>query len=205
MRYAVPRAACALVLGGLILTACSSDPSTEAAAPAHNAYDIAFAEQMIPHHEQALTMADLAQDQSDDPGVLRSAAAIRSTQNGEIATLHRWLGEWGLSAGASAGASGGHDGGSGGHGGGSGESADDATDMPGMLSAIEMTELSNQQGANFDRAWLKLMIAHHKGAVTMAATEVDRGRSAEAVAMATEIIETQTREIRRFEQQLARR
>ena len=64
--------------------------------------------------------------------------------------------------------------------------------------------LSSVLGDEFDRAWLAMMIDHHRGAVDMAQTEIDEGFSADAIAMASNIVTVQNDEIAEFEQQLER-
>ncbi|MGW0034552.1 DUF305 domain-containing protein [Streptomyces sp. NPDC003314] len=193
---------------GLLLTACGADdtapsasvsPSATAAAPGSaasqapapgpfNDADVMFAQMMIPHHEQALEMARLADGRAEDPGVKRLVAAIERAQDPEIRTMRAWLKGWGRPE--SAGHGGGHGSGSDhgdGHGSGSG--------MAGMMSEQDMKGLAAAEGKEFDRAFAELMIAHHEGAVTMAEEERSKGLNPTAKKLADDVVRTQSTEI----------
>ena len=88
------------------LGACSSDhsgmsgmsSSTTIAIPADakfNATDVGFAQGMIPHHAQAIEMADLALTNTTNPDVLVLANQIKAAQSPEIEKLSGWLRDWG--------------------------------------------------------------------------------------------------------------
>ncbi len=64
-----------------------------------NAADVAFAREMIPHHEMAVAMARTVLDKGSDPDLARMARAIVKAQTAEIATLRDWLGERGKARG----------------------------------------------------------------------------------------------------------
>lgn len=162
--------------------------STSQAASTHNDADMSFARDMIPHHEQAIVMSDIVlAKQGIDPRVIELANQIKAAQDPEIATMREWLVEWGSPSTPP-----GHDG------------HDMAGDMPGdmatheemgMMSDQELEQLRQAQGADASRQFLTGMIAHHEGAVKMAQTEIDTGRSEAAIHLSHEIIETQQREI----------
>ena len=193
-----------LVIGGIalasavLLGACSGNdsmsgmsgmPSTSAPAPApgqqagHNADDIAFAQQMIPHHSQALDMAKLVPSRSTNPKVVNLASRIEKAQDPEIKTMQGWLTSWG--AGTTSSMPGMTDGSMPGmdHG------------MPGMMSDADMKQLKGVKGAEFDKMWLDMMVKHHQGAVDMAKTELAKGGDADAKALAQKIIDAQQAEI----------
>jgi len=67
--------------------------------------------------------------------------------------------------------------------------------MPGMMTDAENQQLSSANGAAFDRLWVTLMTKHHKGALTMAQTELRAGQNTDAKTLATKIIGEQTKEI----------
>ncbi|GGZ91750.1 DUF305 domain-containing protein [Streptomyces echinoruber] len=75
----------------------SSGSSATAAARqgGHNAQDVTFAQGMIPHHRQAVAMADLAVSRAGSQEVKDLAARIRKAQDPEIATMSGWLKTWG--------------------------------------------------------------------------------------------------------------
>ncbi|WP_327090768.1 DUF305 domain-containing protein [Nonomuraea sp. NBC_01738] len=156
-------------------------PTTPAGA-AFNDADVMFAQMMIPHHEQAVEMAELAESRASDQEIKDLAAKIKGAQDPEIQTMKSWLTAWGKPV-----PSGGMN-----------------HDMPGIMSASEMKELEAAKGAAFDRKFAKMMIAHHKGAVDMARTEQRDGTNPEAVALAKAIETAQQEEIAQMEKLLAR-
>jgi len=146
--------------------------------------DIMFAQMMIPHHQQAVDMSDLALERSTDPDVLELAQQIRDAQAPEIEQMEGWLDD------AGAGTSMGHD------------PSDMGMGMGGMLSDEDMAALENATGAEFDRLYLEGMIEHHEGAIQM--TRMIRDSSNDEVrALAEAIVESQTAEIERMEEMLA--
>lgn len=149
----------------------------------HNAADVTFATDMIPHHQQAVEMTALAEGRSSNPDVLDLAAEIRDAQDPEIETMSGWLAEWGEPVPEDMG---GMD-----HGG-----------MPGMMSAEQMAELEAASGTGFDELFLEMMIDHHTGAVQMARTEQSDGQYADGIELAEEIEESQTAEIATMEELL---
>ena len=89
-----------LTTAGLTLTACGSDSDDEgttntSSKSEFNDADVSFAQQMIPHHEQAIEMAQLAQGRASSAGVLELAENIEAAQGPEIDTLKGWLESWG--------------------------------------------------------------------------------------------------------------
>ncbi|MFE9903665.1 DUF305 domain-containing protein [Streptomyces achromogenes] len=165
--------------------AASATPS--APAGAHNAQDVAFAQGMIPHHQQALQMAELAADRASSARVKDLAARIEKAQDPEIRTLTGWLKAWGEQLPMAGMDHSGHTGMSG---------------MSGMMSEADMAALKKATGRDFDNRFLSLMTEHHQGAVEMAATEKRKGRSGDAKAMADAIITAQDAEIKEMKQLL---
>lgn len=159
--------------------ATSTSTSGTAAGTVRDA-DHAFAAGMIPHHEQAIEMAAVAQARATTPEVRRLAADIRAAQAPEIERMRGWLDAWGPAQ-----SSGGH----GGHGGGAGD---------GMLSESQMKQLEAATGSEVDRLFLEGMIEHHRGAVAMAEVQREQGGNPEARALAEAIITSQTAEIEKM-------
>jgi uncharacterized protein (DUF305 family) len=62
---------------------------------AAEAFDVAFFEAMIPHHESAIDMAELVPERTNRSELLGLATAIVTTQQAEIAQFQGWLAEWG--------------------------------------------------------------------------------------------------------------
>jgi uncharacterized protein (DUF305 family) len=189
------RLAGALIAGTLVLTGCAddtaghnghttgSDASTTSSASTEASFndaDVAFATGMLPHHDGAIAMSELAAGRAADPRVLDLASRIEAAQTPEIDTLTTWLTEWGV------------DDTSGAHHDGMDHGADD---MGGMMSEEDMTALANASGAEFDRLFLTQMIEHHRGATAMAEREAADGQNADALAMAENIRDTQNAEI----------
>jgi uncharacterized protein (DUF305 family) len=181
----------------LVLSACgtadtsapsSTNPSASAAnsAPAgeiKNEDDVMFASMMIPHHAQAVSMADMALKKATNPKVKALASKIKEAQGPEIERMAGWLTSWGAPvphAGEGSEMSG-------------MEGMGDQTG--GMMSAKEISNLNQATGAAFDRMWLQMMVKHHQGAVVMAKTAVDQGTNPEAKKLAKSIIDGQSAEI----------
>jgi uncharacterized protein (DUF305 family) len=146
------------------LTACASvgtsPPTIEAPVPGAGvaepgawtptAADVEFMSGMLHHHAQALVMTALVPQRTDSEGVRLLSRRIDLSQQDEIAFIERWLKEYGISASA-------HD------------HPASATEplMPGMLAEAELDELASSSGEAFDRLFLRSMIRHHQGALTM--------------------------------------
>ncbi|MEZ5219751.1 MAG: DUF305 domain-containing protein [Ilumatobacteraceae bacterium] len=60
-----------------------------------NDADVTFAQGMIPHHSQAIDMAALAADRTDNPAILDLATRIQGAQDPEIEMMQGWLQTWG--------------------------------------------------------------------------------------------------------------
>lgn len=150
--------------------------------------DVVFVEGMIVHHRQAVEMAVLAPDRAADPRVRALAERIAIAQEIEITAYESWLAE-------RAGALGGGHGGHGGHGG--------AAPHPGMATPEQIAALRTTSGAEFDRSFLELMIAHHEGALAMAEQHRLGGTDVLAQQMADDVTVEQTAEIARMQALLA--
>ena len=154
----------------------TSSGSSSASADRHNPADVTFAQSMIPHHQQAIAMADLASARASNAQVKELAAKIKAAQGPEIETMTGWLKTWGE---PTAMPTMGHDMGS----------------MPGMMSDQDMNQLMGMSGHDFDRQFLTMMIRHHRGAVQMAQTEQSDDDNADAKALSAKIVADQTAEI----------
>ena len=166
--------------------AATSGTTDAQASDAHNDADTEFAQMMIVHHEGAIEMADLATDKAEDPEVVELAERIAQAQGPEIAAMTAWLEAWGEEVSPS-------EHGGMGHGG---------MDMDGMSQEEMMAQLDGLSGADFDRAFLEGMIAHHEGAVEMAEAQLQGGENAEALALAEKIIADQEAEIAEMREML---
>lgn len=152
-----------------------------------NGQDANFVQMMIPHHAQALKMAELAQRRAEDERVLSFARRIKGAQGPEILTLRSWLEVRDLEVPETMWEHGGHH----------------DTGMPGMLRPRGMRQLAASTGASFDRLFLSAMIRHHRGAVLMAEEQLTAGAEQVALEMAAEIGAGQEAEITRMREVLA--
>jgi uncharacterized protein (DUF305 family) len=176
--------AVALAVAALLLGACGShdmgsmdtgDSTQESAA--FNDADVMFAQQMIPHHEQAIKMSDIALDPNTgaSAAVIALATQIKGAQDPEISQMKNLLTTWGMPMEMG--------------------SMDHSSMMDGMLSLEEMDTLGQLTGAEFDKAWAKGMIAHHEGAIAMANDVLANGKNSEILALANAVVSGQSTEI----------
>ncbi|MBT9254607.1 DUF305 domain-containing protein [Phycicoccus sp. MAQZ13P-2] len=154
----------------------SSSPSSTTSATFNDA-DVAFATDMISHHRQAVEMAELAGSRAESQEVKDLAAQIRDAQDPEIETMSGWLNAWGRPIPADM------------------SGMDMSGSMPGMMSTADMAALGEADGTDFDTRFLRMMVAHHEGAIEMARTEISDGADPDAVALAGQIEKAQTAEI----------
>ncbi len=151
--------ACAAAQTPIIQPGAPGEPSRELSAEeairvanlGYSPDDVKFMSDMIPHHHQALQMAELVADRTNNPELIDIAGRINGSQGDEIAFMQQWLRE-------------------------RGERVPDPTaheamhtshTMAGMASPEQMAELAAANATEFDRLFLQLMIAHHEGAVKM--------------------------------------
>ncbi|NCV35046.1 MAG: DUF305 domain-containing protein [Actinobacteria bacterium] len=150
----------------LILTGCATN--SENSNGAFSSQDIMFAEMMIPHHEQAIEMSELALKNTGNPDVLALAEQIRGAQEPEIELMKSWPG---VDLDGHAGHT-----------------------MMGMLDENELEMLRVTTGADFDRLFLEGMIKHHEGAIDMAEM-INDSKNPEVAKLGKAIIESQSSEI----------
>ncbi|OBG30303.1 DUF305 domain-containing protein [Mycobacterium sp. 852002-51057_SCH5723018] len=146
---------------------------------AHNGADVAFAANMLPHHQQGVLLAAMVPAHTLNPDLRVIAAHIAADQQAEIQTLNLLLAQWHEHPDADHGFAAGHD----------------AMRMAGMVDQDTIDRLQSLDGAAFDTLWAKSMISHHQGAVTMAQAEIAHGQSVDAIHTATLIVDAQQREI----------
>ncbi|MFF7969152.1 DUF305 domain-containing protein [Streptomyces sp. NPDC007903] len=140
-----------------------------------NTADRSYAHMMIVHHTQALKMTELAPKRAESTQVKRIAERISAAQGPEISSMKGWLATYGK-----------------------GGMAHDHGTMPGMATEAQLTELRAAKGKAFDQLFLKLMIAHHEGAITMATDVKAQGNNVQIEEMADDVIAQQTSEIVRM-------
>jgi uncharacterized protein (DUF305 family) len=142
--------------GNVVQPGAPGEPSTTLSAqeleaietPEATAADIAFMQDMIHHHAQALRMARYVPERAQGPDIPLFTERLRVSQEDEIAMMARWLEA-------------------------QGEEAFDVHDadelMPGMLSEPELERMEAASGREFNRLFLEGMIRHHQGALVMVA------------------------------------
>lgn len=165
--------------GGSSPAASASSSMSMSMSDSHNDTDLAFATDMIPHHGQAIDMADMAVKKATNSQVKQLGTQIKAAQDPEIRTMSGWLKEWGAPV-PSASMPGMDMGG---------------MSMNGMMSAGEMKRLDAATGTAFDKLWVQMMIKHHQGAIAMAKTELASGQYPQAKALAQSISNSQAKEV----------
>lgn len=148
-----------------------------------NVIDAHFIEQMIPHHEDAITMSELALEKAQRSEVKELAQNIISSQTEEINQMNEWYRNWfnrELPTG------------------------DQVMKNHGMISGSDLhmgmmgsdMDISNLENSeDFDRAFVEGMIPHHQMAVMMASMLKNGTTKPEMKKLADEIITAQTEEI----------
>lgn len=165
--------------GGSSDSSADTDTSTASdAAVNFNDDDVMFAQMMIPHHEQAIELADMALDPSIGarPEIVELATQIKGAQDPEIEQMKALLASWGQSVTAD-------------------QNVDHSSMMGGMLATAELDALGLLTGAEFDVAWAKAMILHHEGAIAMANDVLAAGINGDIRVLAEAIIAGQAAEI----------
>ena len=157
----------------------SKKPSPVAGIDAeHNDADIAFINDMKPHHEGAVAMAELAATRAASAEVKDLATKIQAAQGPEIEMMDKMAVAWGVELDASGGAH-------------------------GAAMGDDTAALEPLSGEEFDREFLTRMIANHEGALQMAQTELAEGVNPQAKQMANDIVTSQTAEIAQMKGLLA--
>ncbi|MFD6436080.1 DUF305 domain-containing protein [Streptomyces venezuelae] len=142
-----------------------------------NSADFTYTQMMIVHHGQALEMTELAPKRAETSRVKRLAARISAAQRPEIGAMKGWLKK---------------------HGGPREHAGHDHATMPGMATAAQLKQLRAAKGEAFDELFLKLMITHHTGAVTMATDVLSEGNNIQVEEMANDVVAQQSSEIGRM-------
>lgn len=160
-----------------------------AAAPADDSAEAGFARDMATHHRQAVEMAFLILERSDDPDMHLLATDIITTQQHQIGQMYAWLALWGLpQAGVDEPMAWmGHP---------AGER------MPGMATDAELRHLAGLRGVAADQEFLRLMIRHHQGGAPMAQAIIDRSDQEVVTRLAQAIVTSQSAEVRTMEAML---
>ncbi|MGL5865687.1 MAG: DUF305 domain-containing protein [Dermatophilaceae bacterium] len=163
-------------------------------APSDTSVDAGFARDMQTHHAQAVQMALLVRDRTDDEPLRTIAYDIATSQQQQLGQMYGWLVQWGLPQTASEPPMAwmqrhGHDMG------GADRSGNGTATMPGMATDEQLDQLAAADGVAAERLFLTLMIAHHRGGVEMAEVARSNARTDEVRTLATAISEAQEAEI----------
>ena len=134
--------------------------------------DIMFLQMMIPHHQQAIDMSNLAIQVSKNEELLALAKVIAKDQAAEIVQMKSWLKDAGASV----------------------DPGHSMSGMGGMLTSEEYAALEKASGADFDKLWLTGMTKHHDGAIHMT-TMISDDQNAEIKSFGEAIVKAQSAQI----------
>ena len=169
------------------------------ATPSDFGADAGFARDMQTHHAQAVQLAFLVRDRTEDEEVRTVAYDIITSQQQQAGQMYGWLVQWGLDQTGSrapmAWVGGEHA---------AAHTAADGT-MLGTATAAQIAELEAATGVEAERIFLRLMIAHHTGGIAMAQAAAAEARTPEVKTLANAIVTAQTAEVQQMEQMLAER
>lgn len=157
--------------------------------------DIDFMTHMISHHAQAIEMSNWAPTHGASAEVQRLAARIINAQQDEIRLMQQWLADRRQPVPEAKAVKMKHE----------MDGMVHEMVMPGMLTDEQMQELEAARGRDFDMLFLKHMIAHHQGAVSMVKTLFDTPGAANDILtnkLAADVEVDQTTEIARMQQML---
>ena len=175
-------------LGGLAL----GQRTTPSYGPPPGSIDVGFLQDMTVHHAQAVQMAVWERSNTADPALRQLAFDIESTQNQQLGMMQGWLRLWDQPT----------------------ETAPGhfmawmgmpTATMPGMASDADLARFRAQTGPALDVAFLQLMLRHHRGGLSMMATEAGQGSVPVVVALARSMVASQTAEADTMTQMLAQR
>lgn len=191
-----------------VLIGRTTAPAEAAPTPSSTSAEAGFARDMQAHHNQAVEMAILIRDRSDDDELRLLALDIITAQSQQAGQMYAWLTAWNLPQTSSDppmawmsqptldGSMTGMD-----HGGG----AMASTEMPGMASSEDVQRLRDADGVEAERIFLELMIAHHRGGMDMAEALLARSDNALIAPLAQSIVMLQQNEIDYMTKLLAER
>ena len=135
-----------------------------------NRNDVMFMNMMIVHYEQAIEMAELSENKTENENILELSQNISKAQTRENEQMKAWMNELGMSYG-------------------------NHHRMAGMATREQMQQLRNSNGSEFNELFAQLMIEHHEGGIAMAQNFRDAGQHEELMEMQKGMIDAQQREI----------
>jgi uncharacterized protein (DUF305 family) len=150
--------------------------------PGDNSAEVGFARDMIVHHANAVDMATILRDRTDDDAMRLFALDVMLTQQGQIGQMQGWLQVWELPIAPSLPQM-------------AWMGMPVEGQMPGMATAEQLAQLDELEGVEADVLFLNLMIPHHQAGVDMARAVLQRTERPEVRALAQAIVTAQETEI----------
>lgn len=150
-------------------------------APSKNSPEVGFARDMMMHHSQAVDMATLIRDRTEDPEMRQLALDIMLTQQAQIGQMQGWLTLWGYPIARTEPAM-------------TWMGMPTSGPMPGMATPEQLNQLRSLKGIEAESLFLQLMIPHHRGGVAMGEAALARAQRPEVRTLAQSIVDAQTSE-----------
>jgi uncharacterized protein (DUF305 family) len=146
-------------------------PTSQAKGPA-GAFDREFLTEMIGHHAMAVEMAEMATEKATHPELKQTAETIIETQSAEIKQMRSWLRRW--------------------------YGKRNVSPEMGHHEMMQMEELEDASGAEFEIRFLTLMSVHHAQAIERSKVAIEQARHPQVRNLAKAIIKAQDSEIEQF-------
>jgi uncharacterized protein (DUF305 family) len=155
-----------------------SDPMTNSLKGlSGKTFEITFMQDMIVHHQAAVTMAKLVPTHTTRAELITLSQNIITAQNQQITEMTTWLAQWYQE-----------------------KPLSNPMSVPGMMSMMaDMNKLKNLKGAAFDQQFLSMMISHHQAAVNMANLIPARTQHPQLVQLGQNIVKAQSAEIKHMQ------
>ncbi|HMT08077.1 MAG TPA: DUF305 domain-containing protein [Pyrinomonadaceae bacterium] len=147
-------------------------------------YDLQWIDTMIAHHEGAMAMAAPAYKNAKTLEMTRFAEQMQRDQQKEIATMKQWRVQRFRNAKPAI-----------------------NMDMPGMsasMKGMDMAKLEAAKGVDFDLEFIRQMVPHHEGALTMSKDAIAKSENDDLKKLAREIIKAQEAEIKQMREWAAK-
>jgi len=181
-RATTPLVAVALVIVGmlgLIVTVAYVQPVAFSGTATAGGTDAMFIERMIPHHDDAIEMAELALTRAEHPEIKQLAADVKRTQTAENAQMRTWYREWFGTAVPDVGVS--------------------SPMMSGMMGSGAGSMADLEVAEPFDKAFIEAMIPHHQMGIMMSQMAGRTSARPETRGLTSSIIEAQSAEIAKMQ------
>ena len=163
----------ALALAAFAMTSSPARASAPAPDQSTARFETRFLEGMIEHHMMAVMMAELCVDKAEHEELAGLCENIIATQTQEIEMMEMWLHDW------------------------YGVDHEHHEMKPGHMRMME--RLAELDGAEFEIAFMEMMIKHHEGAIKEAEKCLDKAYHGELLSLCQNIIATQSAEIEQMQ------